>query len=447
MNMRGVCVAFVGLVAIAGVSYQCLKEKPSATTAGPEAEVTKSVDGGGSSGPIIKTVVNPDNKDAPRVSVAVTPAAADVPKQPPRIMRKRLEPEATRRLVTSPQNIKTVLVTTGRAENANWGVRGMCSFVLNYFVDCDAEVVSKKETAGGEIKVVEKRTFKIIRQDLQLSESDVELALFETLPLDKAYMAVKGVGELLLMCGEPTCMGIGESMADGADVAIGALKAVDGKNVRGLFNTLGVSLPDAAEKKINDFVIKRVNDIIKPSQLEGKSYLITYFQDKDSGAPLRVDFTYADGSEIKTEEERLVLRRANAFMDSKFVPDKSCSPGDTWTVDSSEFDCLFDPYVEGAYCGDVTIERKDNDKDGDWIIGMQPCNVSVRSDNGRTTGELRIESGNAKVDAKNVFVKSIVITGKGSLTNLTPHHLLFKSRFEGDCSIRGTMVTKPINRK
>lgn len=442
MKMRSVCFGLIGVAIVVGVSYQFVKKWPA-------GKVPDSVQdaGGGESGPIIKSVVNPGDTNAPRVSVAVTPAAADVLKEPPRIMRKRLEPEATKRLATSPQNIKTVVVITGRGENANWGLRGMCAFVLNYFVDCDAEVVSKKETAAGEIKVVEKRTFKIIRQDLQLSESDVELALFETLPLDKAYVAVKSVGELMVWCGEATCAGIGATLSEGADSAYGALKAVDGKNVRGLFNTFGASLPDAAEKKINEFVVKRVNDIIKPSQLEGKSYLITYFQDKDSGAPLRVDFTYADGSEIKTEEERLVLRRANAFMDSKFVPDKNCSPGDTWTVDSSEFDCLFDPYVEGAYCGDVTVERKDNDKDGDWILGMQPCNVSVRSDKGRTTGEIRIESGNAKVDAKNVFVKSVVVTGKGALSNLTPHHLLFKSRFDGDCSFRGTMVTKPIKKK
>lgn len=397
-------------------------------------------------GPVIKNVVNPNNKDLPQVAVAKTLAADDALKQPPKIVRKRLESEATKRLTTSPQNIKTVLTTTGRAENANWGVRGMCAFVLTYFVDCDAEIISKDETPGGELKVVEKRTFNTVRQELQLSEADAALALYETLPLDQVFTAVKVVGGVLVACGEPTCAGIGETLAEvGGSVDL-ALKGIDGRNARGLLSTLGVSLPNSVEEKINDFVNKKVKDIFKPSNLEGKSYLLTYYQDKESGAPLRVDFTYADGSEIKTQEEYLVLRRANAFMDSKFVPDKSCSPGDTWTVDSSEFDCLLDPYVEGAYCGDVTVERLDNDKDGDWRLGVKPCNVSVISDKGKTTGEIRIEGGEAKVDAQNVFVKSMVVTGKGSMKNLTTHHLLFKARFEGDCGFRGTLSTQPIKR-
>lgn len=399
-----------------------------------------------SNGPVIKNVANPNNEGLPPVAVAKTLASDDTLKQPPKIVRKRLEPEATKRLTTSPQNIKTVLTTTGRAENANWGVRGMCSFVLTYFVDCDAEIVSKKETPSGELKVVEKRTFSAVRQELQLSEADAALALYETLPLEQVFTAVKVIGGVLMVSGEPTSVGVGQTMLEVGSEVDTLLRGIDGRNARGLLSTFGLSLPNSVETKINDFVNKKVKDIFKPSNLEGKSYLLTYYQDKESGAPLRVDFTYADGSEIKTQEEYLVLRRANAFMDSKFMPDKSCSPGDIWTVDSSEFDCLLDPYVEGAYCGEVTVERLDNDKDGDWRLGVKPGNVSIVSDSGKTTGEIRIEGGEAKADAQNAFVKSMVVTGKGAMKNLTTHHLLFKSRFEGECNFRGVMSTQPIKR-
>ena len=47
MNMKGVCVAFVGLAAVAGISYQVLKEKPASQAV--EQSVSKKVDGGESS--------------------------------------------------------------------------------------------------------------------------------------------------------------------------------------------------------------------------------------------------------------------------------------------------------------------------------------------------------------------------------------------------------------
>ena len=404
----------------------------------------ETVEGG--NGPVINEIAQSDGKEGSRVAVAKTPDADNKLKQPPRIIRRRLEPEATKRLSSSPQKIRTVLTTTGRAENSNWGVRGMCTFVLTHIVDCDAEIVEKSETPGGEIKVVEKRTFNEVGQVLQLSETDVALSLYDTLPLKEVFNVIKVIGTALAVSGEPEMVAAGETLAAGGKMVDGFLRSIDGKSVRGLLGMIGVSLSDDVEKRIDEFVNAKVKDIFKPSFLRGKSYLLTYYQDKESGAPLRIDFTYADGSDIRTQEEYLVLRRANAFMDSKFVPDKYCSPGDTWTVDSSEFDCLLDPYVEGAYCGDVTVERLDNDKDGDWILGVRPCNVSIKSDAGRTSGELRIEKGQAKVDAKNVFVKAMVVTGKGAMKNLTTHHLLFKSRFGGECTFRGVMTTVPLKK-
>lgn len=365
-------------------------------------------------------------------------------KHSPKIVRKRLEPESTKRLSVSPQQIRTVLITSGRAENAKWGVKGMASFVLTYYVDCKAEIIEKSENAIGEIKVVEKRTYTRSVQELELSDTDVGLSLYDTLPLDKLFMVVSAVGECLAYTGEPESMVVGETMKEVASIADSALRAVDGKSLRGTLQMFGVDMPKKVEQNILAFTQGKIKSMFKPDILEGKSYLITYFQDKESGVPLRVDFTYADGKPIETEEEWLVLRRANAFMDSNLLPDKNCSPGDVWAVDSSEFDCVLDPYVDGAYSGNVMIERKDDDKSGDWILAVRPGDVSIISDTGKTTGELHIESGEAKVDSDNAYVKAMVITGKGAMKNLTKHHLLFKSRFEGMCGFRGSVVTEPI---
>lgn len=404
----------------------------AASDSGAVRTVAAPVSGGGAAAPA--------SSNAPGRIMVAENVGEDRVRQKPRIVRKRLEPEATKRLTSAPQNIKTKLITTGRAENANWGVCGMCAFELTYYVDCDAEIVEKRETDAGEVRVVEKRTFNKVRQLLELSKADAALALYETLPMDRVLDAMTTAGNVLASVGD---VGTGLALSEGTEMMDNVLRSVDGKSVGELMARLGVSVSDEMRATIDDFVTKQVNSIFKPSRLEGRSYLLTYYQDKESGAPLNVDVTYGDGTEIATQEEFLVLRRVNAFLDANFVPDKGCSPGDTWTVDCSEFDSLFDPYVEGGYCGTVTVERFDNYDGGDWHLGMRPGNVSMKSDKGQTTGELRIDGGEARVDADNVFVKALVVKGKGSMKNLTEHHLLFRSRFDGDCSFYGTMESKP----
>ncbi len=377
----------------------------------------------------------------------IAPSVRDKQKPPKTITRRRLEPEATKRLATNPQKINMVLTTVGRAEKANWGIAGMGSFVMIYEVECDAEILEKKSTASGEIRVVEKRTFNKCHQLLQVHDTDVRFALFETLPLKEVSTTIKVIGGLLSSFPATSAAG---PIVTGSSIAVEKfLKGIDGVSARDVLDKFGVEIPDSLERKINKFVAKKVSNVLKTVDVEGKSYLITYYQDADSGAtpmPMNVDFTYADGRALETEEEFLVLRRANAFLDAQVMPDKTFSPGDTWTVDTSSFECLMDPFVDGCYCGDVTVERKENDEKGDWVIGLRPCLVGIRSDAGRTMGELRLMDGAASVDGKNVFVKTMTVHGKGGVKSLTPHHLLFKARVQGDCEFRGEMEVTPIRK-
>ena len=354
----------------------------------------------------------------------------------------RLENEATKRLHDGPQKIKTVITTTGRAENAKWGLGGIGSFILTYSLDCDAEILEKSETPGGEIKVVEQRTFHQSRKSLRVYNTDVRFRLYETLPLKETFTVVNVIGAVLTAIPTPQTVIAGGSVLTASATAAAYLKAIDGTSARDVLKKLGIQIPNEVEKKIDDFVTTKIDDIIKTMNIEGKSYHITYYQDKKSGSPLRVSFTYADGRDIETDEEYLVLRRANAFLDAQVVPDKNCKPGDTWTIDTSDFECLLDPYIDGAYCGDVTVERLADATDGDWTIKLHPCAVYVKSPTGRTTGEMRLKSGEAAVDPENVYVKAMTVMGTGKLKNLTKHHLLFNSRFEGDCDFRGFMTTE-----
>lgn len=429
---------FLGLVAISiaiGIAiWRTHGTKPSGNPLPPSAgdpkdyeQMTNVVDSAGATNTI---------------TVVTLPKGRDLPPPTQVVREKRLEPEATKRLATNPKKIKTKLTTTGRAENANWGLGGMGSFVLTYDLDCDAKIIEKHETPGGEIKVVEERKFNICRQTLRVYDTDVRFRLYETLPLKEALLVTKFVGGVLTAIPQTTIAGGSTTAA--AILVDQYLKTIDGTSARDALKKIGIEVPVLVEEEINKFVTVKVKDFLKSADVEGNSYRITYYQDKDSGSPLRVNFTRADGSQIQSREEFLVLRRANAFLDAQVVPDKNCSPGDTWTIDTSDFECLLDPYVEGAYCGDVTVERKDNDKDGDWMVGLSPCTVTVKSDAGRTTGEINLTSGEAKVDADNVFVKAMVVSGKGGMKNLSAHHLLFNSRFEGDCEFRGVMTTEDL---
>lgn len=357
------------------------------------------------------------------------------------VVRHRLEPEATKRLIDTPQLIKSVLTISGRAENADWGLKGMTSFLLTYTVACKAEIIGREETAAGDLKVVEKRTYTLARQDLQLSEVDVALALQETLPLKAISGLVNATSLILASCGAEASAG---SLCVGGQILNKMVKLYDGKSIRGVLGMVGVDLTPQAEAQINEFVKKYSKDVFRQLAIEGKSYLIVYRQEKITGAPLGVEITYADGRPLETEEEWLVLRRANAFIDSKVVPDKKCSPGDTWTIDTADFECLMDPFVAGSYRGEVKIVRLRDDDSGNWILSLKPAYVAVVSDQGRGSGELQLLSGQAEVDGRHAFIKTLSVMGKGSLKNLTSHHLLFQSRLGGSCEFRGTLITEPL---
>ena len=379
--------------------------------------------------------------DVPREEVK----AIQTPPPEKRITRRRLEPEATRRLSETPQIIKTTITTTGRGSNAKWGFEFICSFVLNYAVVCKAQIVEKSETAAGEVKVVEERHYLQAGQDLQLSKTDIKIAIAKTVDLGK----VSGITSVI--CGVVDWVGClfgqesaGDIVRKGFQAVVGAFDGMDGRGLYSLVSKIGFA-PDTAEAEMiaKSFLDNLAKDIFKSSELQGKSYRIVYYQDKESGEPLRVDFTYADGRKIQTADEWMVLRRANAFMDAQIIPNRSCSPGDSWTVNAADFDCLLDPYVDGRYEGQVSVDRQDNDEDGNWVLHLSPSDVNLVSDQGRTSGNVHLAEGKAQVDGENHYIKAMVVVGNGAMKNLNEHHLLFKSQMEGQADFRALLTCEP----
>lgn len=373
------------------------------------------------------------------VSVVPRQAMKDPAPKNTGISRPRVESNATKRLSDKPQIFMSALKTTGRGENADWGISKSCAFDLTFVVECETKIERKSETVLGKIEVVEKRFYRKARQELKISDCDVALSLRDTLPLEYVGPVVENVSGALAGAGMGGWAMGAKVMGDAVNRTIGKL---DGMSLKGVFSMFGVNVPTSVQQQVDKFVSKVFKSIPKLEILEGKTYLVTYYQDKDTQAPLHVEFTNGDGSPIETEEEWMVLRRANAFIDSKVVPDRNCSPGDNWKVDAGDFDCLLDPYVEGGYSGEVEVSRKDDDAEGNWILAVAPGSVSIVSDAGKPAGEIQITDGCARVDGRRALVKAMEVTGRGGMKHLNKHHLLFQTRFEGNCSFRALMTTQ-----
>lgn len=411
-------LAFIGIAGILVISYQCLRGDGG--------------DGGGGEGG--------GNGRAKDTMTAVREI----------IHRDRVKPEAVNRLPeeNKPKLIKTALKMTGRGEKADWGLKGMGTFFLEMYLECEAEIISRKETPGGEIKVVEKRSFSKARQELLVSEADVKLDLYGTVPLDCAFKLIEGVGGAMSMIPYPPVTAAGASAAAGTKTLDLVLKSIDGTSAREMLTKFNVKIPERLESKINEFLSKKLTRVfpVKPSDVEGRSYLITYYQDPKTGdkiaPPMRVDIRHADGSTELTDDEWALLRRVNAFIDSDIIDTDKMKIGEKKVVRAKDCECLFDPYVDGSYSGEMTVERKANNNDGDWVLEVHPGHVAIVADTGRTTGEVTVKKGAAAVDAKKLLVKKMVVEGEAQANKLTPHHMLFNARMGGRCSFSCIMTVE-----
>lgn len=360
------------------------------------------------------------------------------------LTRKPLEPEATKRLVEGPQIINTTVQATGRGAWKKNGVALSGRYCFTSLVKAQSEVMSKEETARGNFEVTEIRKFLQVQDQLTVDETDVALALEETLPLDTISGVVNGIG-CIVGWFNPVW---GAAIEGGAEVARGQASNVDGMSLRGLLGDFGVEIPANVEEYVKKFSTEFCNGKLedvhnKVHSIEGKSYKIVYVQNRE-GAPLRVDFTNVDGSPI-AEDEWEILKLANVFLDAQMIPDKRVQPGDHWDVDAEVLAGLADAVSNGGTCeGKITVERKDDMPNGDWELNFRPATIVTRADNGASAGEFKISKGNAIGDAKNGYVKAMQMVGTGRLGKTKSKRYVifdFMEKIDGDCTYRALMTT------
>ena len=353
------------------------------------------------------------------------------------IGKKPIKPAALDRVF--PKIMKGNFAMTGHGEDAKWGIGRAANFQHTLFVLAESEILSKKTLSGGTIKVEEIRTFHKVQDSLVVSDVDFKLAL-NTLPIETfSKMIDYAVDAWEVTTGDvPT----GVMVKGAKNYFEKQLRAVDGISVRKLLGMGGLQPTPEVEATLNQIAASRLTRALGGTRrISGKSYRVTYFQEK-SGQPLMITFKNRDGSDVTDDEEKMILRRVNAFIDYNVVPNTECRPGDSWTVAAEDMQEVFDPFVEGRYSGDIKATRKSNAGNGDWRIELAPSTIRVIADNGTTTGTLQLKQGRAAVNPGKVTINEMFVDGNANLSKLSRHHWLFTARIDGLCDFQGRVVTE-----
>ena len=336
------------------------------------------------------------------------------------------------------RKIKGEFGIVGKGEDAKWGLSKTANFKYTVIVSADSKIISKEVLSGGTIKVTEIRKFDKVQDSIVVTNVDLKLAL-GTLPIDAFSKAVDFLSAAWVsLTGD---VASGAAVITGKNYVNEKLKAINGTSVRKLIGVCGIEPPKDMENAINQLcnaaLLKALGGV---RSISGKSYKISYYQEK-SGQPLYVKFSYENGDPVTDDEEKMVLKRVNTFIDYNLVPNKECVPGDSWDIQARDMQEMFDPYVEGTYIGNIRATRKSNTNDGDWTIHFSPSVINIVSDSGNTTGHLNISKGYANVNPRSVSVNELFVEGKAEVQKLSKHHWLFTARIAGACDFQGRLVT------
>ena len=372
----------------------------------------------------------------PAVPSVVPPVAKPVPMKP--IEKKTVKPQAIDRVHS--KIMKGRFDMTGRGSDAKWGIAQVANFQHTMIVLAESEIISKKSQRNGMVKVVEKRTFNNVQDSIVVSDVDFKLSL-NTLPIATFSSMIDGAAaSYTSITGDKDT---GALVVAGKEYLVAKLRAIDGIGIRQLLGFVGLKPSRDIEDILNGMAAGKFTQALGVLRsISGKSYIVTYYQEKN-GVPMMVTFKNGDGSEVTDEEEKMALRRVNAFLDYSVVPDGDCRPGNSWKIAAEDMQEIFDPFVDGTYTGSVTAVRRSNAENGDWVIDMKPRQIKVIANNGSTTGSLNLKSGKASINPEKLSVNEMFVEGTANLTKLSKHHLLFTARVEGNCNFQGRLITSP----
>jgi hypothetical protein len=339
-----------------------------------------------------------------------------------------------------PQDLTTLFEAKGRGTLAAGGGAGDVDFYYLMKTVATSRIEDKEEFDSGRIRVEEIRSFSEATEIMAVSNVNLRVDL-STLPLD----AIENTGYII---------GSVASLFDpalGADIALevadlrDTLDSFDGADVKPAFDllkTFGIDPERIIKEPLEGYLKGLLEEVHSHvNAVQGKSYRFVYWTDK-AGEPLRVRYENVDHSPISLEEQN-VLNYVNLFIDCHVLPDKSCRPGASWTINPASIGTMFGAVADGTCAGEVRVRRGNDLPDGNWSLSVDPATVTFYSSARRPIGNVKLGGGKGIGDGRLAVLRELQIDGTGKLRKKDSETVLwfyeFITKTEGDCQFRSTI--------
>ncbi len=339
-----------------------------------------------------------------------------------------------------PQNLTTLFEATGRGTLAAGGGAGDVDFYYLMKTVATSRIEDKEEFDSGKIRVSEIRSFSEATEIMAVSNVNLRVDL-STLPLD----AIENTGYII---------GAVASLFDpalGADIALNVadlrdtLDSFDGTDVKPAFDLLkkfGIDPERIIKEPVESYLKGLLEEVHSHvNAVQGKSYRFIYWTDK-AGEPLRVRYENVDHSPISLEEQN-VLNYVNLFIDCHVLPDKTCRPGASWTINPASIGTMFGAVADGTCAGEVRVRRGNDLPDGNWSLSVDPATVTFYSSARRPIGNVKLGGGKGIGDGRLAVLRELQIDGTGKLRKKDSETVLwfyeFITKTDGDCQFRSTI--------
>lgn len=318
---------------------------------------------------------------------------------------------------------KVVYEMKGRGSSSRWCLKGSVHFNYTIVMEAESKILEKTPLPGGGHKVVERHMIKLVSDKLGVSKEDLTIHLddFDKKKFDQYFYTACGL--IAIKKPEIAAIMIGSKKATEA-----ILVQFDGMSVKKALEDWGIPSEALVRDPITDQLQQAFRAKIRPNT--GKTYRTEYTLNRNN-IPITMEYTYADGTPVTDEEEKQILDRLNLFIDTQVVPDRKCRVGDIWTIHAEDIEQMMDPYVDGHYKGNITVKRSEDNKDGTWNIAMMPASLVICDENGKTTGNIRLDKGSGIVDQKNGTIEEIHVEGFAKLNRVSRHHWFFQAQVSG----------------
>ncbi|HYT88665.1 MAG TPA: hypothetical protein VEL76_08150 [Gemmataceae bacterium] len=298
--------------------------------------------------------------------------------------------------------VTTEMVFTMRGKHRDyWVIKADIS--MNYRA---VAVVERKIEANDGQKIVELRTFKMVRATCL--ETPLKL---ESVRIDL------GLGGDIIVGGASILK------PELAPVLAGGRKVIEGVELRGIANQIG----------LDQTILNRADKVLvvtSMGRLEGKTVRLTYRAEGDRGVVVE-----AVTGDLTPEEYRF-LAASVLPADAYLFPDMEVAKGASWQVDGGLFVGMIDPSLLARTEGKVALKRADEDR---FVVGRKVKCIPVLVTSGNLNfventrkaahvGNLRIQKGEMLFAPDQQMFIAGVLQGKGDVTIRSTDHVIFEAR-------------------